>query len=96
MSHVVVWVPSPLYLTKVIRDTKNNIESGYVINGDWNFEIRNEECLAKDGNKIVNRWKKPDKIDEVIIPKNIKFGYDYNKAIKWAEARRAILCSKEM
>lgn len=84
MSRVVIWPGcGPLLLMNVIRLSNGVIKSGYVVNGGWNFEIRNNECLAKDGNKIVNRWPFPNYARFIEIPGDMKG--DYNKIIAWAE-----------
>lgn len=98
MARCAIWhsndVCSPLYLSPAHYDKDGTIKSGYVVNGDWNFEVRGSECLAKAGNHIVNRWPKPEKFLEVKIPRGqfMNNSYDYNKVIKWAESRKGVLC----
>jgi len=84
---VVVWPNcGPLLLAKIKRDTQGLIKSGYVVNGQWNFEVRKGECLAKEGNMIVNRWKAPDKVIEWKVPEGQHVGYStYNEVIDKAE-----------
>lgn len=74
---------NPLYLLRVRRFENGTIRSGHVVNGGWNFEIRNGECLAKAGNYIVNRWPCPSDLEEVAIPDNVQG--DYNDLIIWAQ-----------
>ena len=45
-----------LWLKDVKRNEDGSIKSGWVVNGAWNYERRGDEELAKDGNKIMNRW----------------------------------------
>ncbi len=75
----------PLLLTKVIRNDDGSLKSGFVVNGGWNFEIRNGEYLAKEGNRIVTRVKVSDSelTHEVAVPKS-KEDDDYNDIIYWA------------
>lgn len=64
-----------LLLSDVKYDTEGNLKSGFVVNGGWNFEIRNGEVLAKAGNTIVTRRAVPD-YDIMEIPKEIKGDYN--------------------
>lgn len=45
-----------LWLKDVKRNEDGSIKSGWVANGAWNYERRDNEELAKDDNFIVNRW----------------------------------------
>ena len=71
-----------LLLRNVERDINGSLKSGVVVNGIWNFEIRNGEVLAKSGNDIVARRPLPDYV-EVEIPANIHG--DYSEIMNWAE-----------
>lgn len=86
-NYVVVWPDcGPLLLARIKRNEQGIIKSGYVINGQWNFEIRDGECLAKEGNTIRNRWKAPDKVLEWVVPQGTFVGYpNYNEIIDKAE-----------
>lgn len=85
MSVVVFFSRGPLWLNNVKRSPDGSVKSGYVINGDWNFEVRGGEHLAKDGRFIVNRWP-AEPLREVEV--TAKFGYhQYNEAIAWASAQ---------
>lgn len=84
-----IWAPLALYLTSVVLNPDGTIKRGYVINGDWDFEVDNGECLAKDGHRIVNRWAAPKVIDMIEIPSDSSVGDDYDSAIEWAENQRS-------
>lgn len=91
MSRVVLFFDgrSPLYLRDVRRDADGRVKSGYVVNGDWNFEIRGDECLAKSGNSIVNRWQLDRTlVREVVVPPEIQGHYD--DVIAWAEKQLSL------
>lgn len=60
-------------------DMTNEIKSGRVVNGNWNYEVRNGEGLAKSGNYIVNRWKH-EKTTWLDVTKYSD--EDYNEAIE--------------
>lgn len=64
-----------LLLRDVKYDNEGNLKSGYVVNGAWNFEIRDGEVLAKAGNTIVTRRSVPD-YDIMEVPKEIKGDYN--------------------
>ena len=66
-----------LYLQHVVFKD-GALKSGWVANGHWNFEIRKEECLAKHGNCIVNRWPLAPYITLYVK----EFSYDYNNVIE--------------
>ena len=86
MSRIVIF-PMPLLLREVRRNEDGSLKSGYVINGDWNFEIRNGEHLAKAENRIVNRWPAYP-ITEVAVPDGMKCNYTtYNEVIEWARTQ---------
>jgi len=63
-----------LLLRDVKLDSEGKLKSGFVVNGIWNFEIRRDEVLAKNGNHIVNRFPVPD-YHEVEIPNTVKGEY---------------------
>lgn len=75
---------SPLLLERVQRNPDGTIKTGSVVNGGWRFEVRDGECLAKDGRgAIVNRWPKPADMPEVVVPDNWRG--DYNEIIARAQ-----------
>jgi len=82
----------PLYIKEaVLCDNGKVVQFGYVVNGDWNFEVRNNEWLAKEGNRIVTRWPfDKTTYKHVLVPAHIKG--DYNEVIEWAESVKGILC----
>ena len=86
MSRVVIFPKcGPLLLSNVKRDAAGRINTGFVDNGGWNFEVRAGEQLAKAGNAIVTRW--PDTpFVEVEVPAGVRG--DYNAVITWAEKEK--------
>lgn len=76
----------PLVLTKVTRNDDGSLKSGHVVNGAWNFEIRDGEYLCKGGSHIETRFKIADcaPAREVAVPKDME-RRNYNKIIEWAE-----------
>ena len=81
-----------LLLSQVRRDSEGNLAFGFVKNGCWNFQIKNGEVLAKDGNYIVNRYDLPNYY-ELEIPKDVDG--NYNEVMAWAEKEYARLMNKE-
>jgi hypothetical protein len=65
-----------LYLTGIKRFPDGSIKTGFVENGHWDFERRNGECLAKDGNSTRNRWPDPGYI-EVPVEPEWRGGYNH-------------------
>lgn len=86
MSRSVVFTAlGALLLRDVRRDAEGRVKAGHVVNGAWDFEVREGEQLAKAGNTIVNR--RPDSpFREVEVPAGL--GGDYNRIIAWAEGRK--------
>lgn len=82
----VVIFPHTLYLENVVLHKSGQVKTGYVINGNWNFENRNGEDLAKAGNTIVTRYKEVPQI-VIEVPENISYG-DYDSVIAWADDKR--------
>ena len=72
----------PLLLRNICRDSYGEVVSGRVESGGWNFEIRGDECLAKDDDFVVTRWPKPSSILE--IPVGEDWQGDYNVVIERA------------
>lgn len=67
-----------LLLSSVTYNNDGSLKGGFVENGCWDFVIKNGECLAKDGGRIMNRWPlQPYTVKEV--PKSLKG--DYNDII---------------
>ncbi len=71
-----------LLLSGVKRDSEGKIKTGFVENGLWDFLIKGEEVLSKDGKFIVTRQPIPDYF-EMEIPKEVKG--DYNVVMRWAQ-----------
>lgn len=84
MTRVVIWPGcGPLYLNNVKRNDDGSIKSGWVVNGAWDYELRDGECLAKAGTRIVNHWPAPQEIPCVEVPSSVRGGYE--SVIAWAE-----------
>lgn len=84
MSRAVVLVDGggmSLYLRDV-RPAIGFPRLGYVVNGAWNWELRDGIELAKSGNHIVNRWPLRDYI-LVEVPASVRGGYE--AVIDWAK-----------
>lgn len=76
--------PHELYLVDVKLHENGQVKSGDVVNGQWRFENRNGEDLAKAGNKIVTRHKEvPQFVIEV--PTKIAKAGNYNFVLNWAK-----------
>lgn len=76
----------PLVLTRVTRNADGSLKSGYVVNGDWQFEIRGNEYLCKAGSHVVTRWQQArlQPLREVTVPASMRSKH-YNEIIAWAE-----------
>lgn len=75
-----------LLLTGIRRGSDGAVKSGWVVNGGWDFEVRDGECLAKSEDRIVSRWPAPGDLCEIAIDPGVRG--DYNRKIQWAEDRR--------
>lgn len=82
----VVIFPHALHLKDVVFHENGQVKTGYVINGNWNFENRNGEDLAKAGDTIITRYKEVPQI-VIEVPKKISSG-DYDSVIAWADDKR--------
>jgi len=72
-----------LWLTGVKRFPDGSIKTGYVVNGDWNFERKNGVVFAKNSfGHIVNRWSDPGYIERP-APKG--HPDDYNEVMAKAQ-----------
>lgn len=89
MSRTVLFpLTSPLHLTDVARNQDGSIKSGFVENGCWHFEVREDECLAKGSyGHIVTRWPRPSEMPEVVVPPDWRG--DYGAIIDRARASLA-------
>lgn len=75
MPVVMFYGKEPEYvLSDIERDASGAIRKAEVVNGAWTLLITETEHQAKAGSRIVNRWPKPDKVREVVVPA----GGDYN------------------
>lgn len=71
-----------LYLSGVRWDEEGNLKSGYVVNGCWNFEIKDGEVLAMDERRVVTRWPLPD-YEIIEVTEEVRGNYD--DVMTWAE-----------
>jgi hypothetical protein len=71
-----------LWLTGVKRFPSGSIRTGFVENGGWGFECRDGECLAKEGDRIMNRWPDPGYIEK---PVKLEWRGDYNEIMAKAQ-----------
>lgn len=80
---VLVFGDSGLLIEVRSRQKDGTVKTGYVVNGDWNYERRGDYVLARDNNgRIANKWLYTPTDREVSVPPNIK-GH-YNDIINWA------------
>lgn len=72
-----------LYLTDVKRSSDGTVKSGYVVNGNWRYQRKGNEILAKDDdNHIVTRVQCSTVPREVVVPKDLD-GH-YIDVLNWA------------
>jgi len=81
---IVLFIDNEAYLLldEVVFKPGGHLKGGYVVNGDWKFEIRGGISLALAGREVVNSWQCLVPYEYITIPPDI-IG-DYNYVMEWA------------
>lgn len=74
-----------LLLDSCTLDENGNAIKGYVINGDWDFEIRDGEVLAFSGRFVKTRRPVPEKVETFKVDESLK-GKGYNTVLDTMQA----------